>query len=75
MNETLKRPVRTLLQGGAGYAVVEFIDAFHIYDMDERQYAIATVVIGAAIGWIQVNVENYFGKALLRDIPDESGPE
>jgi hypothetical protein len=68
VSEALARPVRTGAQGGAGWAVTEFIDAF-FWNMDERQYGILIVVLTTLIGYVQVLVENYFGKALLRNIP------
>lgn len=71
MNDTLKRPVRTAIQGGAGYATVEFVNAFHIYNMDERQYAIAVVVLTALYSWLQVMAENYLLKGFLREPEDE----
>lgn len=68
---TITRPVRTGIQGGAAYAVVEGINAFHIMNMDERQYAISVVLLTAVFAWLQVIVENFLGKGLLRN-PDDT---
>lgn len=73
VSEALARPVRTGVQGSAGWVGTEFIDAF-IYNMNDRQYGIMVVVLTIAFGWIQVLAENYFGKALLRKVPAPQVP-
>lgn len=64
------RPVRTAVQGTVAYALVEFVDAF-AFDMSERQYGAAVVLLTLVLSWVQVLVEDFTGKALLRDA-DES---
>ena len=68
---TLSRPIRTAVQGGASYAIVEFINAFGIYNMDERQYAISVVVLTPVLSWLQVLGENFLVKGFLRTPEDE----
>lgn len=66
VKSALARPVRTATQGGAGWVATEFVDAF-LWNMSERQYGIAVVVLGTLIGWIQVLVENKVGVGFLRE--------
>jgi hypothetical protein len=73
VSDAVARPARTGLQGGAGWVVAEFIDAF-LWDMDDRQYGIAVVVLGSVISWIQNTVENHYGKGLLRQVPEPDPP-
>ena len=62
--------VRGAVQGGAGWAITEFVDAFHIYSMDERQFVISVIVFGAIFTFIQNTIENSIGKALLKKVPE-----
>lgn len=57
---------RTVIQGGPSWVIIEFIEAFDIYDFTERQYGIAVVVLTAIIAFVQNAVENKFGYALFR---------
>lgn len=68
IRDTIARPVRTAAQGGTGWLVVEFIDAF-VYDMSDRQYGIAVALATVVLGYLQNVVENLSGVALLRDLP------
>jgi len=73
VSEALARPARTAMQGSAGWVETEFIDAF-IHHLNEQQYGILVVVLTVISGWIQVAVENYLGKAVLRRMPAQSVP-
>ena len=73
VSQAVARPVRTGVQGGVGWVVAEFIDAF-LWNMDERQYGILIVLVTMVAGWIQVLAENHFGKAFLREIPEPPAP-
>lgn len=73
VSTTIANPIRTAAQGGAGWLATEFIDAW-IYDMNDRQYGIAVLVIGALVSLVQNYVENRTGKAILRDIPQPDAP-
>lgn len=71
-SQAVARPVRTAVQGGLGFAVTEFIDAFGIYDMDERQYGACAVILTVVFSGAQTLVENLWGKGFLRQVP---GPD
>lgn len=71
MNDTLKRPTRTAVQGGVSYAVVDFVDAFNIITMDDRQFGVSVILLTIVLSWLQVLVENYFMKGFLRTPEDE----
>jgi len=65
--ESITRPTRTAGQGAAAYAAVEFVDSW-LYDMTDRQYAALVVALTIIIGWAQVAIEDWRGKAILRDV-------
>lgn len=71
-SQVVARPVRTAVQSGAAFAVVEFIDAFGIYDMDERQYGAAIAILVPVLAYVQTLAENLLGKGFLRTVP---GPD
>lgn len=73
VSEAVARPVRTATQGGLSWAVVEGIDAF-FWNMDERQYGVAIVLLGILFSFIQTAIEDGLGKAFLRDLPDTGVP-
>jgi hypothetical protein len=66
------RGARTAIQGGAGYLVAELIDTF--VDLDKTQLALVAVLLTALFSWVQTAVEDYTGKALLREIPEPNQP-
>lgn len=59
------RATRTGAQGSLAWAVTEGVDAF-IYDMDDRQYGIAVVLLSFLFSFIQNTVENGIGKGIFR---------
>ena len=67
--DTLGRPIRTGQQGGVVYGLVELLTAFGLIDLTPRQYGAVMVFGTAAVGWVQVQIENRFGWALLRSVP------
>lgn len=67
--DTVARPVRGAAQGATSYIVVEFVDSF-LYDMNDKQYGAAVALLAILFSFIQVVVENYMGKAVLRTIPE-----
>lgn len=73
VSEAVARPVRGAVQGGAGWVVTEFIDAF-FWDMNDRQYGILVVAAGAVLSYIQNKLEERAGVALLRDLPPKPQP-
>lgn len=73
VSEVVARPIRGGIQGGAGWVATEGIDAF-LWDMNDRQYGIAVVILGIVISFIQNLAENHWGKAFLRDLPDTPQP-
>ncbi len=68
ISDAVARPVRTATQGGLGWLIVEFIDAF-LWNMDERQYGAAVALLTVIISWVQTQVENRAGTAFLREMP------
>lgn len=73
VSDAVARPTRGVLQGGAGWVVTEGIDAF-LWDMNDRQYGIAVIILGALVSFIQNTVENRAGVAILRDLPPKPQP-
>lgn len=67
------RPTRTAIQGGAGYLVAEFIDEV-VYDMSGKGLVLLSLILTVFFSWAQTAVEDYFGRALLRDIPEPDQP-
>jgi hypothetical protein len=66
MSESLNRASRTVVQGTVAGALVEFIDAF-AYDMSDRQYGAAIVLLTMTISYVQTFIEDKKGAGLLRD--------
>lgn len=66
MSESINRASRTVVQGTVAGALVEFTDAF-IYDMSDRQYGAAIVLLTMLISYVQTFVEDKKGAGLLRD--------
>ena len=69
----IARPTRTALQGGAGYLVAQFVDEV-IYDMSPAGVLLLALILTPVVSFLQTAVEDYFGKALLRDIPEPDAP-
>lgn len=65
VNSAVARTVRTGIQGGPAWALVEGIDAF-FYDFNDRQFGIAVVLLTMLLAFVQNSIENGIGKALLR---------
>lgn len=64
------RPLRTVAQGGAGWVIVECLEAFSVYDFTERQYGLAVFVLGGVVSALQNLAENKgWIKAFLRTVP------
>lgn len=66
MSESINRASRTVVQGTIAGALVEFTDAF-AYDMSDRQYGAAIVLLTMLISYVQTFVEDKKGAGLLRD--------
>lgn len=64
-SEVASRTIRGTLQGGIGYFLCEGIEAFHLYDFDDRQWAWATVALGFAVTYVQNAVESRRGRRLI----------
>lgn len=71
--EKLARPTRTALQGGAGGALAVLIDET-FYDLTDAGLMALALVLTTFIGWVQVTIEDYTGRALLRSIPPTEVP-
>lgn len=57
--------VRTAGQGGVAWAIMEFVEAFNIYEFDERQWAIVLIIGTTIVSWIQNFLEERAGRRLL----------
>lgn len=73
VSEIVARPVRTAVQMTPAALITEAIDVF-IVDLDERGYTVIFGLLTLVIGYIQVAIENYSGKALLRKVPAPKPP-
>lgn len=69
--DAVARPVRTGVQTGASFVIVELVDAF-FYDMDDRQYGALVAALTLGLAFAQNFLENYTGKALLKEMPPKS---
>lgn len=69
VNATVAAGTRTTLQSGAGWAVTEAINAFHVMDMDPRQYGISVLILTSVFAFLQNLTENGIGKAFLKKLP------
>lgn len=65
VSEKYARPIRGGVQGGAAWAILEFVEAFAIYDFTERQLVIATLVLAAIISFAQNAAEQSRGKGFF----------
>jgi hypothetical protein len=68
ITESLARPGRTAGQGSLAFAIVETIDSFG-GDFTTRQYGALLLLLTIIIGFLQVQLEDRLGKALLRTVP------
>lgn len=59
------RTARTGIQAAPAWAVVEGIDAF-FYDLNDRQFGIAVILLTMLFSFIQNTIENGIGKGLFR---------
>ena len=74
VNEALARPVRTAIQGGPVWAVMELIEAYNVYDFTDRQWGITLLAGTALVSFVQTKIENHYGKGFLRKVPPKEVP-
>lgn len=74
VSTTLANPVRTGVQGGLAWGVTEFLDAFNIVEMDDRQYGVSLLLLTIVFSFVQNLGENYLGVAFLRRVPEPKQP-
>jgi hypothetical protein len=67
-------PIRTVIQGTPAWAITEFLDAFGIVHMDERQFGVTVLLLTAIIASLQNLVENAQGWGFLRRVPPTDTP-
>lgn len=63
----VNRPVRTAAHGALALTIIEFIDAV-VYDLNDRAYGASVALLAVVLSWLQVAIENYRNKGLLRDV-------
>lgn len=70
VSEAVARPVRTAIQSGPGWVIIEIVEAYELYDFTDRQYGVTLLVLTVVTGYIQNLLENRRGKGFfLRSIP------
>lgn len=57
--------VRTAGQGGFTWTVMELIEAYHLYDFDDRQWAITLLAGTTFVSWVQNALEKRQGRRLI----------
>lgn len=73
ISEKLARPGRTALQASPALVIVELIDST-VWDMTNRQYGALVAALTMIFSYILVVVENYKGKAILRESAEPKVP-
>lgn len=63
------RPVRGAAQVTTAYVITEFYDSFFV-DLSEKQYGALVAMLAVTLSFAQILVENSFGKAFLRQMPE-----
>lgn len=73
ISQAVARPVRTATQLVPAIVIVDVVDVF-VFDFDDRQYAAAAAFLTMVFGWATVLIEDWKGKAFLREIPEPAAP-
>lgn len=73
VSEKVARPARTIMQASPALAITEVIDAF-AYDMNDRQYGALVMALTITFSWLNVVIEDYRGRALLREANETAVP-
>lgn len=73
VKDAIARPIRSAGQGGVGWVLTEAIDAF-VWNMDDRQYGVSVIILGAVASFVQNTWEDHTGKGLLRKVPAPDAP-
>lgn len=68
-SEPAATAVRTGIQGLTGAFIVDFIEAFELYDFTERQYGLAVALAGMVLAFIQNLLEKRRGRKFLGAAP------
>lgn len=75
VSEAVARPARTLIQSGPGWAVIELIESYELYDFTDRQYGITLLLLTALASFVQNRLENRRGKGFfLRNVGPKESP-
>lgn len=72
VSESIARSGRTAIQATPAFLITELIDSFH--DLSDYQFGIVVLLLTAGISFVQTEVENYLGKAVLRSVPPTKSP-
>ena len=67
------RGTRTGVQGGVAGAIVALLASFGL-ELTETQVGLAIVILTALFSYVQTVVEDHYGKALLREVPEGDQP-
>lgn len=69
-NVPVATAVRTGVQGLSGAFVVDFIEAFNVYDFTERQYGLAVALAAMVIALLQNLWEKHRGQKFFGAAPE-----
>lgn len=57
--------VRTAGQGGLTFILMEMVEAYSLYEFDERQWSITLLAGTTFLAWLQNTVEQWRGRKLV----------
>jgi hypothetical protein len=57
--------IRTAGQGGLAWTVMELIEAYHVYNFDDRQWSITLLAGTTFVSWLQNTIEARKGRKLV----------
>lgn len=68
VSQKVARPVRTGGQLGVAEVIVQVIEAFFV-ELNEAQHIALFGALTLLVGFVQIVIEDHYGKALLRQPP------
>lgn len=69
-NVPVATALRTGAQGLSGVFIVDFVEAFNLYDFTERQYGLAATLVGMVLAYIQNLLEKRRGRKYIGAAPE-----
>lgn len=74
LNTAIANPIRTGVQIIPSAAITEFVSAFWLQEMSERQYTAMVVFLTLVVSFLQNSFENLKGVGFLRRVPPTNVP-